>query len=77
MHPVINYIDKLWPFAASVLVGAMTVGSLHSDINSIKDEQTRLRTDHDVVVELRQGQQDLKDSVRHLQDSVDRVEKKL
>lgn len=75
-HPILNLLDKGWPFAASVLAGSFAFGSLHSDVVDLKLEQAASKLDHDTIIRLAQGQADMKEQLNDIAKTVHNIEKK-
>ena len=73
--PILDFLDKGWPFAASVLAGVFAFGSLSSDIHELKSQQAVAFVDHDKVTTLVQGQADMKQSLEQIQEQLNRIEK--
>jgi hypothetical protein len=85
MSPVLNVLDKGWPFAASVLTGVFAFGAMHADVNGIKKQhesdtveirakQASLAIDHDAITRLEQGQEDMKSDLTEIKQSLRHLE---
>lgn len=68
--PILNILDKGWPFAASVLAGTFAFGSLHSDVADLKTQQLNTRLDHDAIVRIEQAQADMKTDLEEIKHAL-------
>jgi hypothetical protein len=76
MSPILNVLDKGWPFAASVLAGCFAFGTLHQDVADLKGKQETVQVDHDMIIRLDQGQKDMKTDLKDIKESLARIEHK-
>lgn len=76
MHPLLNFLDKSWPFTASVLAGVFAFGSLHQDVAALKERQATQITDHDTIVRMEQGQKDIQNDLVGIKHTLERIEQK-
>lgn len=74
MHPFFSYLDKAWPAGAGILTAAIAFGSMHSDVADLQAAQVAQRSDHDLIMHLDQGQQDMKHDLDSIKQSLDRIE---
>lgn len=68
--PLLNILDKGWPFAASVLGTAIAFGSIHSDVSELKSRQATQQLDHDAVVRIEQSQKDMKQDLQDIKTAI-------
>lgn len=72
--PVLNLLDKGWPFAASVLASAFTFGVMHSQVSDLRAAQIRTLADHDAITALSKGQEDMKTDLTDIKDTLHKIE---
>lgn len=68
--PFLSVLDKGWPFAASVLGGAIAFGSLHSDVSDLKIRAATQQLDHDAIIRIEQSQADMKTTLADIKDTL-------
>jgi hypothetical protein len=74
MTPILTVLDKAWPFAASVLAGAMAFGSLRSDVVALQIEAKSTHLDHDAITRMEQAQTDMKVDLADIKNTLHRIE---
>ena len=74
--PILNLLDKGWPFAGSVCAGLIMFGSVHSDVSNLKQAQAAAQIDHDTVIALKTGQADMKQDLTDIKAALNRLEHK-
>jgi len=72
--PLLNVLDKGWPFAASILASVFTFGTMHSQVVDLRAEQVRNNEDHAVIAALKQGQVDERRDLDDIKSTLHRIE---
>lgn len=68
--PLLNILDKGWPFAASIVLTAVGFGSLRADVADLKLQQATSRLDHDAIVRIEQAQSDMKQDLQDIKQAL-------
>lgn len=72
--PILNVLDKGWPFAASVLASAMFVGSMRSDVATLQKQEEANRLDHDAITRIDESQKNMRADLTDIKETLHKIE---